>query len=264
MELVWKHFRRGGSEQLCMLALADWADDGGGSIRPSMLTLAQKIGLKSRSQARRLVHGFVAEGLVEVVGNATGGRPGATRHYRIHLARLIASSGQTGSTHATGSAHATGSTHATGSGGATGSAHAQDGSHGCEGTGSTHATLTVIEPSVNRQGGRARCAPPRAPGVLPANFPEPEVIESVALQVPRLSADRLQTSIERFVLHHRSKGSKMADWPARLRLWVQEDEQRHGASGGIQALQRELQAAEDAEAARSMASRTAPLPAAAR
>jgi len=136
------------TNKLLAAVLADWCDDRGGSLFPSMARIAEKVGI-SRSQAQRIVHGFVSEGLLSVVANAGGGKPGVTPHYRLHLERIAALQG-TGRTGATGSTSATGGIHATGRVGA------EEGSHGhTEGvaptreTGSADATLTTIEPSVN-------------------------------------------------------------------------------------------------------------------
>lgn len=128
MSLVWESYPSGGSDLLALLALADWSDDNG-KCYPSMAAIAKKTRL-SRSQSQRVVHQLIEGGFVAVVGNETGGAPGSTRQYRINLYML------TGRMDATGSAHATGRT------------HAQEGSHGCGETGRTHATQTVIEPSI--------------------------------------------------------------------------------------------------------------------
>lgn len=127
MALVWDNLPAGGSDLLAMLALADWSDDDG-RCWPSMSSIAGKTRL-SRSQAQRVVHGLINSGFLEVIGNESGGKPGATRQYRINLRAL------------------TGRTDATGSVGATGRTDARDGPHGCDGRGRTDATLTISEPS---------------------------------------------------------------------------------------------------------------------
>lgn len=129
MRIVWEHFTRGGSEMLVALALADWCDDDGRSLFPSMAAISKKCRI-SRSQAQRIMHRFIHEGLLEVVANGAGGKPGETPHYWLHLDRL------------TGSAYATGST------AATGSTDARDGLHGCHGRGRTGATQSTIYPSL--------------------------------------------------------------------------------------------------------------------
>ncbi|WP_197091084.1 helix-turn-helix domain-containing protein, partial [Herbaspirillum chlorophenolicum] len=102
MGAVWQNFSRGGSEKLTLLALADWCDDDGKSLYPSIQRIAKKISA-SESQARRIVHGFIEEGLLSVVGNHNGGAKGATRQYHLHLERLASTPG----THATPSMDAT-------------------------------------------------------------------------------------------------------------------------------------------------------------
>ena len=136
------------TNKLLAAVLADWCDDRGGSLFPSMARIAEKVGI-SRSQAQRIVHSFVEQGLLSVVANGAGGKPGMAPHYRLHLERIAALT-ETGGFSATGRMDATGST------GATGVADAQEGSHGCaqgvapmHQTGRTDATLTTIEPSVN-------------------------------------------------------------------------------------------------------------------
>lgn len=155
MRAVWERSLAGGSELLALLALADWADDDGRCF-PSVASIAKKTRL-SKSQVQRVVHGLIDAGVVQVEGNEAGGAPGATRRYRILVEQLTGSTGATGRVEATGSANDTrrGRISATGSAGATGRTDAADGSHPCGETGSTHATQTIIEPSVTtRVGGR--------------------------------------------------------------------------------------------------------------
>lgn len=125
---VWDGYPNGGTELLALLALADWSDDEGLCF-PSIYSIAKKTRL-SRSQAQRTVHALIKQSYLKVIGNEFGGAPGSSRRYQIIVSNL------TGSTDATGSAHETGST------------HAQEGSHLATQTGSTHATLTVIEPPI--------------------------------------------------------------------------------------------------------------------
>lgn len=49
MTLIWKHYPEGGSELLLALALADWADDQGGHIFPSVATMAAKTRQSDRN-----------------------------------------------------------------------------------------------------------------------------------------------------------------------------------------------------------------------
>eukprot|EP00918_Siedleckia_nematoides_P041017 GHVU01089037.1.p2 GENE.GHVU01089037.1~~GHVU01089037.1.p2 ORF type:complete len:250 (-),score=26.20 GHVU01089037.1:50-799(-) len=120
MSKVWESYPGGGSELLALLALADWSDDNG-RCYPSMASISKKVRLKPR-QAQRVVHQLIEAGFVSVIGNEFGGKPGATRQYRINLSSL------------TGVAHDTGV------------AEDVDGCHGRRETGVAHDTQTVIEP----------------------------------------------------------------------------------------------------------------------
>lgn len=87
MSLVWDNFNRGGSEKLAMLALADWCNDDGLSLHPSIRGVAEKINV-SESQARRILHKFIKEGFLEVIANHGGGNPGQSRHYKLNVKML--------------------------------------------------------------------------------------------------------------------------------------------------------------------------------
>jgi len=148
MTLVWDRFPAAGSELLAMLALADWCSDDGGSLYPSIATLAKKIRV-SESQARRLLHGLIADGYVSVIGNVNGGAPGTTRQYKVIVAKLKAlplltpEDGETGSTDATPSADARGGM------------DARDGLHGCArrvAPMTPKPSLTVSKPSLKPMG----------------------------------------------------------------------------------------------------------------
>lgn len=128
MAQVWSFFPRGGSDLLCMLALADWSDDEA-RCYPSMAAVSKKVRL-SRSQTQRVVHGLINDDFLTVTENGTGGAPGRTPRYRINLDKL------------------TGRMGATGSADATGRMGAQEGPHGRGETGRMGATRTIIEPPV--------------------------------------------------------------------------------------------------------------------
>jgi hypothetical protein len=72
-------------EKLVLLRLADYADDDGGNIYPSIATIAHFCGMSPRA-VQYILKKFMGEGLVLIVGNETGGR-GRTRHYCIDLER---------------------------------------------------------------------------------------------------------------------------------------------------------------------------------
>lgn len=85
---VWAHADCKGSELLILLALADFSDDNGENIYPSMKTLARKSRL-SAPQARRVVQNLVKLDLIEIV-EAGGWDRGRNRSnsYRIKLENL--------------------------------------------------------------------------------------------------------------------------------------------------------------------------------
>lgn len=114
MSLVWDNFPVGGSEKLAMLAMADWGNDKGESIYPSIATISKKINL-SESQARRVVHWLIENDYLFVVGNHFGGNKHQSRHYKINLEKLATPSVDatpSPSVDATPSMDATPSTHA--------------------------------------------------------------------------------------------------------------------------------------------------------
>jgi hypothetical protein len=110
LNTVWEAPIKPASLKLVALALADWSNDEGGSLHPSMSAIAKKTGI-SRCQAQRLVKEMKSAGVLSVVANKFGGDPGATPHYLLHLDLI---QGWWGSTGATGSAGDTGSAHALG------------------------------------------------------------------------------------------------------------------------------------------------------
>lgn len=193
------------TNKLTAVVLADWCNDEGGSLYPSMSKIAAKVGV-SRSQAQRIVHGFVDQGLLSVVANGAGGKPGVTPRYQMHLDR-IAKLGETGSTHATGRA------------GATGRIHAQEGSHGCGETGSTHATQTVNEPSANRQREGARKKPKT---VMPQDF-DLKVSSRVETWAAKQGFSDLEAHLAHFVGKARANGYVYANWDDALMNAIRDD-----------------------------------------
>lgn len=147
MSLVWENFNRGGSEKLAMLALADWCNDEGGSLHPSISGISKKINV-SESQARRIIHKFIDEGYLTVIANHDGGNPGQSRHYKLNVNLLKIS---TPSMDATPRISDTPRTHATPSANATPSMDAHDPLHGCArplAPMTPEPPLTIIEPSI--------------------------------------------------------------------------------------------------------------------
>ncbi|AZO69991.1 hypothetical protein [Mesorhizobium sp. M1D.F.Ca.ET.043.01.1.1] len=99
IEVMTKVIQRapvGGSEFTCMLIMANWCNDDGDSLYPSIALLAEAMRV-SRSQAQRILHRLMpakpedeAAGnwWFRVVGNDKGGAPGMTRRYQMNVARL--------------------------------------------------------------------------------------------------------------------------------------------------------------------------------
>lgn len=147
MTAVWERFPASGSELLAMLALADWCDDNGGSLFPSISAVARKIRLSAK-QARRILHAFEGQGFLAVVGNEAGGAPGTTRQYRLNVAKIMAlpvieenDHGRVGTPPAEGSPPD--------------GSHGGEGSHGCPETAPMGGSQTTIEPLQKEKKGAA-------------------------------------------------------------------------------------------------------------
>ena len=82
MGWVWEHSEARASALLLLLALADFAHDDGGSIFPSVKTLAMKIRMSER-QTQNLLRQLERAEEIEKVGFG----PAGTNCYRIHMAR---------------------------------------------------------------------------------------------------------------------------------------------------------------------------------
>ncbi|MDP9356584.1 MAG: helix-turn-helix domain-containing protein [Chloroflexota bacterium] len=82
-ELVWSQDGLSQRERLMLLALADHADEDGGSIFPSVARLAWKTGYSERS-VQRILRDLEGRGLLAVEGDKKGGRHRTTR-YRLTL-----------------------------------------------------------------------------------------------------------------------------------------------------------------------------------
>ena len=84
-----------GAARLVLLVYADRCDDDGGRCFPSIADTARRAAM-SRTQAQTHTQALINGGFLEVVANANGGPPGATRHYRVCLERLAPASDATG------------------------------------------------------------------------------------------------------------------------------------------------------------------------
>jgi hypothetical protein len=158
MVKVWKRFPGDGSRLLCMLTLANWCNDQGGSLHPSIGTLAAYMRV-SESQARRTLHSLfpkddaalaAGDWFVRVVGSENRGSSGRARQYLINVDRLdslpvlvperakpLAPMQGVASVRPLAPMQG-------------------DPLHPCKGTPSTHATLNVIEPSKKQARMRAK------------------------------------------------------------------------------------------------------------
>lgn len=84
MAEVFARYPNGGAEMLLALAIADHAHDDGSSVRPSVRHLAEKTRQSERAVQYQL-RNMEADGWLELVGHATGGR-NTPREYRINPA----------------------------------------------------------------------------------------------------------------------------------------------------------------------------------
>jgi len=211
MELVWRAFHiTDSSEVLALLALADWCNDDGGSLHPSVATVAKRI-RKSVSQTRRVLHKLIDDGWLTVVGNAFGGAPGTSRQYRLNIAKLTET--------ASADASPTASTHARGRTDARASTHARDGLHGCAQTASTHASQAVKkQPSITvKSKEQVRSRGSR----LPTGWTLPDDWKAWA-QSERHDLD-IDAESAKFRDYWHAKAGKdgcKADWLATWRNWI--------------------------------------------
>lgn len=111
LSAVLDRYPKGGSEKLVLVTLADWCDDNGGNLYPSIKSIAAKACVEPR-QAQRIMHALINDGLLSVVGNENGGSPGTTRKYRLNIKKIEAmpklNDQQTGVTDDTGDIQDTG------------------------------------------------------------------------------------------------------------------------------------------------------------
>lgn len=75
------------NHKAALLAMADWANDEGASLHPSIYAVAERLTCSERT-AQRLLKDLAESRWIAVVGNLNGGKPGATRHYRINVRKL--------------------------------------------------------------------------------------------------------------------------------------------------------------------------------
>lgn len=209
MSLVWDNFNRGGSEKLAMLALADWCNDEGGSLHPSVSGVAKKINV-SESQARRILHGFISDGYLTVIANHEGGNPGQSRHYKLNVKML-----------------STPCMDATPSASATPSMDALDPLHGCAlplAPMTPEPPLTINKPSLGNQPEKvvnikkAKSEKKKATSV-PKDFEVTGEMFDWAV-AEGVNETRVRPETEQFLDRNKSKGTTYLDWNAAWRTWM--------------------------------------------
>jgi len=216
---VWDKWPTGGSEMLCMLALADWCNDEGGSLYPSIRALSRKMRVSER-QAQRVLHKLIDDGFIYVVGNVNGGAPGTTRLYHLDVTKIdgLPNYGETGDTDVTPDI------------GDTGDTGDVEGCHGCRETGDTDVTQDVIEPLedplVNQ--GEPKEKKQKRKTSLPEGFKPNETCRSKAIQL----AINLELELEKFQDFHQAKGNKYVDWQAAFRNWLTKAAEFRAKRGG--------------------------------
>jgi hypothetical protein len=89
MRVVWKAPLRPTSRKLTLLALADWSNDEGTSLFPSIAAIARKVGV-TRGQAQRLMRRAIEDKIVEVLAHEKGGPPGTTKQLLLRLDLIAA------------------------------------------------------------------------------------------------------------------------------------------------------------------------------
>lgn len=86
MAAAWK-LDMPATKKLALLALADWANDGGGSLYPSIAAIAARCSVSERT-VQRILRDLAEDGWLGVVGNENGGRR-KTRRYQLDAVRII-------------------------------------------------------------------------------------------------------------------------------------------------------------------------------
>ena len=236
--IVWDNYPVGGTEKLVVLALADWCNDDGASLYPSISRIAERVCVHQRN-VQRVMSRLIEQGVLEVIGNEFGGRPGIARQYRLRLDRIVrmrpiaTETGDAGATRG----NPTGGTGATRGAGVTGGAGVARRVALASQTGGASATLTTIEPSLEPSLEREReratpAAPAPAPDADPSpdakpNKPRPskqcpgefEVTDDLAdwarRECPRVDLARETAKFR----DHTFKGAR-SDWPGTWRNWI--------------------------------------------
>lgn len=86
IDRVWSCGRYSGGTLIVLLAMADWANDDGGRVFPTVNQLAEKSRMTTR-QVRTCIRQLEDDQVIALVNRATG-RPGQANEYRIVLSEL--------------------------------------------------------------------------------------------------------------------------------------------------------------------------------
>lgn len=259
LSAVINKYPKGGSEKLVLITLADWCDDNGGSLYPSIKAVAKKACVEPR-QAQRIMHALIEAGILAVVGNENGGAPGVTRKYKLNINKIE----DMPRLHDT----QTGDIQDTGVIGDTGVMQDADGCHlGHRGvsskteTGVMGDTLSVSDPLVNHQltviEGARKKPRTRKPKLSdrPDSWKPSEAHIAKALE-NMLSID---DELAAFTNHHDAKGSQFADWNAAFSYWlgnaIKFAKSRPNQQNKLPQTREEADAAGDAQLARILAKR---------
>lgn len=211
MSLVWDNFPRGGSDKLAMLAMADWCNDAGGSLHPSISAVAAKINLTPK-QARVIIHRLIEESWLAVVGNDNGGNPGMSRQYQMNLQMLLTPPVEVSRTTPAS---------VTPPVDVTPPVEVRDPSRGGSFTPPAHGSLTTIEPSIDTNKSKSASATR-----LPADWkPSTDDLSFCKTKRPDLNPyDVADGFVDYWIAQPGAKGRK-TDWPATWRNWIRNQRQ---------------------------------------
>jgi hypothetical protein len=194
-----------GTEQSVALVLANFADEAGGNAFPSVSRLAACTHWSERA-VQSALRSLTGAGVISIESEATNRQPASYCFplYRGECAAPldIVSRGADGASR--GAVH-----DARGAGGASRGAAA-----------APYTSLTVKEPSKNRQGRAGGSAQRRKPEtrVDPDFYPEAKLLswtEQKGWDVPRVARE-----VEAFIAHHQKLETLFRDWNAGWRTWV--------------------------------------------
>jgi len=212
MSLVWERYPKGGAKLLTMLAMADWSNDEGCNLYPSMSTIAKKLRVH-KSVAQRHISALTKDGFLIVTDNHHGGSPNLSCHYQIDLEKLKESKI------------------------ATGRKNAQNPSQKCVDTGRKNATQTVIDTPIPVSGDSAAPKKQNAKSRgtrLDPDFEMPDDWGNWALEErPAWSNGDVVQEFAKFVDHWIAQpGQKgvSADWFATWRNWCRRSYREGSAS----------------------------------